>query len=115
MTNKICVFRLGDAPLWTALESEQEEIASVLIRHGVDTDCWNSTGPDGCLQTLLHRAIDENRESAAIFLIRSRCDLDSPRQPGPNGEGKVNILYTFTKTLNAKEVFKWKSLVYTRR
>lgn len=78
----------GDPPLWTALESEQDQIASVLVRHGVDTDCWNSSGPDGCLQTLLHRAIDENRESAAIFLIRSRCDLDSPRQPGPNGEGK---------------------------
>lgn len=82
-------FCIGDAPLWTALESEQEEIASVLVRHGVDTDCWNLTGPDGCLQTLLHRAIDENRESAAIFLIRSRCDLDSPRQPGPNGEGII--------------------------
>lgn len=76
----------GDPPLWTALESEQDEIAAVLVRHGVDTDCW-SAGPEGCLQTLLHRAIDENRESAAIFLIRSRCDLDSPRQPGPNGEG----------------------------
>lgn len=79
----------GDPPLWTALESEQEEIASVLVRHGVDTDCWSSNGPDGCLQTLLHRAIDENRESAAIFLVRSRCDLDSPRQPGPNGEGRL--------------------------
>lgn len=27
----------GDLPLWCALESEQEEIASVLVRHGVDT------------------------------------------------------------------------------
>lgn len=77
----------GDPPLWTALESEQDEIASVLVRHGVDTDCW-SHGPEGCLQTLLHRAIDENKESAAIFLIRSRCDLDSPRQQGPKGEGE---------------------------
>lgn len=77
----------GDPPLWTALESEQNDIAAVLVRHGVDTDCWSSTGPDGCIQTLLHRAIDENRELAAIYLIRSRCDLDSPRQPGPNGEG----------------------------
>lgn len=79
----------GDPPLWTALESEQDEIAAVLVRHGVDTDCWNAAGPNGCLQTLLHRAIDENRESAAVFLIRSRCDLDSPRQPGPNGEGNL--------------------------
>lgn len=33
------------------------------------------------------RAIDENKESAAIFLIQSGCDLDSPRMAGPNGEG----------------------------
>lgn len=79
----------GDAPLWSALESEQVDVAAVLVRHGVDTDCWGSSGPDGCLQTLLHRAIDENKESAAVFLIKSRCDLDSPRQPGPNGEGKL--------------------------
>ncbi|XP_037823692.1 rabankyrin-5-like [Lucilia sericata] len=76
----------GDAPLWTALELEYDDVAHVLVRHGVDTDCWGP-GPDGCQQTLLHRAIDENKESAAIFLIRSQCDLDSPRQPGANGEG----------------------------
>lgn len=76
----------GDCPLWSALESGQEEIGTVLVKHGVDTDCW-STGPEGCLQTLLHRAIDENNETAAIFLIKNGCDLDSPRQPGPNGEG----------------------------
>lgn len=77
----------GDCPLWSALESGQEEIALVLVKHGVDTDNWSCVGPDGCLQTLLHRAIDENNETAAIFLIRNGCDLDSPRQPGPNGEG----------------------------
>ncbi|XP_055604737.1 rabankyrin-5 [Uranotaenia lowii] len=76
----------GDCPLWCALQSEQFEIASVLVKHGVDTDCWGA-GPDGCLQTLLHRAIDENKEQAAQFLIRSGCDLDSPRQPGAQGEG----------------------------
>uniref|UniRef100_A0A1B0DLG8 Uncharacterized protein n=1 Tax=Phlebotomus papatasi TaxID=29031 RepID=A0A1B0DLG8_PHLPP len=75
-----------ESPLWTALETEKMDIAEVLVRHGVDTDCWSS-GPDGCLQTLLHRAIDENKESAANFLIKSRCDVDSPRQPGPDGQG----------------------------
>ncbi|XP_055853313.1 rabankyrin-5 [Episyrphus balteatus] len=76
----------GDPPLWTALELEYEDVAHVLVRHGVDTDCWGP-GPDGCQQTLLHRAIDVNKEAAAIFLIKSGCDLDSPRQPGMNGEG----------------------------
>lgn len=82
----LCFAEEQDPPLWTALELEYEDIAQILVRHGVDTDCW-STGPEGCQQTLLHRAIDENKESTAIFLIRSKCDLDSPRQPGPNGEG----------------------------
>lgn len=80
----------GDPPLWAALDSEQEDIANVLVKHGVDTDCW-STGPDGCLQTLLHRAIDENKENASIFLIKSGCDLDSPRQLGPNGQGADEV------------------------
>lgn len=77
---------LGNCPLWAALDSDQENIASILVRHGVDTDCW-SEGPEGCRQTLLHKAIDENKESAAIFLIQSGCDMDSPRMPGPGGEG----------------------------
>ncbi|XP_043064447.1 rabankyrin-5 isoform X2 [Drosophila ficusphila] len=74
------------SPLWTALELGHEEVARLLVRHGVDTDCWD-TGPEGFQQTLLHRAIDENKESIAIFLVQSQCDLDSARQPGPNGEG----------------------------
>ncbi|KAJ8676247.1 hypothetical protein QAD02_012033 [Eretmocerus hayati] len=73
-------------PLWDALESEQEDVASSLVAHGADPDCWGP-GPDGCLQTLLHKAIDENREHVAQFLIRSGCDLNSPRKPGTNGVG----------------------------
>lgn len=75
-----------DSPLWTALELGFEDVAQILVRHGVDTDCW-SQGPEGCQQTLLHRAIDENKEATAMFLVRNQCDLDSPRQPGPNDEG----------------------------
>lgn len=73
-------------PLWDALESDQEDIASSLVAHGADPDYW-SDGPDGCQQTLLHKAIDENREDIAQFLIRSGCDLNSPRRPGNNGTG----------------------------
>uniref|UniRef100_A0A8B9LR24 Ankyrin repeat and FYVE domain containing 1 n=1 Tax=Astyanax mexicanus TaxID=7994 RepID=A0A8B9LR24_ASTMX len=76
----------GDPPLWLALENGLEDIASTLVRHGCDATCW-STGPGGCQQTLLHRAIDENNEVTACFLIRSGCDVNSPRKPGPNGEG----------------------------
>nr|XP_022906435.1 rabankyrin-5 [Onthophagus taurus] len=78
--------RLGNCALWAALDSGQDDIASVLVQHGADTDCWGA-GPDNCRQTLLHRAIDENKEPAAIFLIQAGCDLNSPRKPGPNGEG----------------------------
>ncbi|XP_041096935.1 rabankyrin-5 [Polyodon spathula] len=76
----------GNPALWLALEKGLEDIASTLVRHGCDATCW-SPGPGGCLQTLLHRAIDENNESMACFLIRSGCDVNSPRRPGPNGEG----------------------------
>uniref|UniRef100_A0A8C7BGU5 Rabankyrin-5 n=1 Tax=Neovison vison TaxID=452646 RepID=A0A8C7BGU5_NEOVI len=77
----------GNPPLWLALANGLEDIASTLVRHGCDATCWGP-GPGGCLQTLLHRAIDENNESTACFLIRSGCDVNSPRQPGPNGEGE---------------------------
>jgi len=52
----------------------------------VDTDAW-SEGPDGCQQTLLHRAIDENAEEEACFLVRSGCDVNSARREGPGGSG----------------------------
>ncbi|XP_054610200.1 rabankyrin-5 isoform X2 [Dunckerocampus dactyliophorus] len=77
----------GDPPLWLALENGLEDIASTLVRHGCDATCW-SKGPSGCQQTLLHRAVDENNEVSACFLIRSGCDVNSPRRPGPNGEGE---------------------------
>ncbi|XP_019750696.1 rabankyrin-5 [Hippocampus comes] len=77
----------GDPPLWLALENGLEDIASTLVRHGCDATCW-SKGPSGCQQTLLHRAVDENNEITACFLIRSGCDVNSPRRPGPNGEGE---------------------------
>nr|XP_034176394.1 rabankyrin-5 isoform X1 [Osmia lignaria] len=73
-------------PLWDALDSDQEDIASILVKYGADTDCWGP-GPDGCLQTLLHRAIDENKEDIAQFLIRSGCDLNAPKKLGPDGSG----------------------------
>lgn len=46
--------RLGNCALWAALDSGQDSIASILVRHGADTDCWGN-GPDNCQQTLLHR------------------------------------------------------------
>ncbi|XP_065201380.1 rabankyrin-5 [Planococcus citri] len=76
----------GNCPLWVALSSGQEDIASILVKYGVDTDCWHE-GLDGCLQTLLHKAIDENNETIARFLIQSACDLNTPRRPGPGGRG----------------------------
>ncbi|XP_038074756.1 rabankyrin-5-like isoform X2 [Patiria miniata] len=76
----------GNPPLWVALESGQEDVASTLVRHGCDTTAWGP-GFEGCQQTLLHKAIDENNEAVACFLIRSMCDVNSPRRPGPHGEG----------------------------
>ncbi|XP_059091061.1 rabankyrin-5-like isoform X1 [Tigriopus californicus] len=75
----------AEVPLWLAL-TEDLDTAQILVQHGVDTDAW-SLGPDHCLQTLLHKAIDENLEDIACFLIRAGCDLNSPRKEGPNGKG----------------------------
>ena len=59
----------GNSCLWNALDTGQEDIATILVLNGCDTTEW-SKGPDNCLQTLLHRAIDENNESVAVFLIK---------------------------------------------
>ncbi|CAF0740586.1 unnamed protein product [Adineta steineri] len=75
----------GNSVLWNALDSGQEDIAAILVKFSCDSTQW-SDGPDNCRQTLLHRAIDENNESVACFLIKSGCDINSPRQPGVNGE-----------------------------
>ncbi|KAG1657884.1 Rabankyrin-5 [Nymphon striatum] len=78
---------VGQCPLWIALDSGQEDIASILVQHGVDTDCWGE-GPSHCYQTLLHRAIDENNEAVACFLIRSGCDINAIRCSSPEGLGE---------------------------
>lgn len=78
----------NNCPLWVALKGGQQDIASTLVRYCCDTDAWNR-GPNGCTQSLLHRAIQEGDEPSACFLIRSRCDIHSPRRPGPDGEGGV--------------------------
>ncbi|CAF3943262.1 unnamed protein product [Adineta steineri] len=75
----------GNSVIWSALDSGQEDIATILVKFGCDSTQW-SNGPDNCRQTLLHRAVDENNESVACFLIRSGCDINSPRQVGFNGE-----------------------------
>ncbi|XP_048582377.1 rabankyrin-5 isoform X2 [Nematostella vectensis] len=78
----------GNCPLWVALKDDQHDVASTLVLHGCDPDAWNM-GLNGCTQSLLHRAISERNEKAAQFLIRSNCDINSPRRPGPGGEGGV--------------------------
>lgn len=75
----------GNSPLWTALDTGQEDIASILVANRCDCTQWGP-GPENCQQTLLHRAIDENNDAVAVFLIKSGCDINSPRRPGLNGE-----------------------------
>jgi ankyrin repeat protein len=75
----------GNSPLWTALDTGQEDIASILVAHKCDTTQWGR-GPDGCSQTLLHRAIDDNNDAVAVFLIKSGCDINSARRAGADGE-----------------------------
>ncbi|KAL7672268.1 hypothetical protein ACOME3_007159 [Neoechinorhynchus agilis] len=81
--------------LWIALENNDEDIASLLVRHGFDTNCW-SLGPEQCLQTMLHKAIDINNEAIACFLIKSGCDVNCTRRPGPNGEVPDEVTDRYT-------------------
>ena len=76
----------GFCALWSALQKGQLTIAQQLINFGADRDFWHS-GPEGSMQNLLHRAIDENNEPVAVFLVHSHCDVNSPRRLGPAGEG----------------------------
>ena len=69
-----------DPPLWQALVADRLDVASQLVRHGVDVDWWHD-GTDNYQQTLLHRAIDENLEPAAVFLVENQCDINCTRQP----------------------------------
>ena len=49
--------RNNNFPLWVALETGQEDVASILIKHGCDANSWHVSPRDGYIQTLLHRAI----------------------------------------------------------
>ena len=42
---------------------------SLQVKYKCDVDLW-TPGPSNCRQTLLHRAIDENNEAVACFLIK---------------------------------------------
>ncbi|KAB7502063.1 Rabankyrin-5 [Armadillidium nasatum] len=75
-----------DPYLWLSLASGQEDIAEILVRHGVDVDNW-AEGPEGCMQTMLHRAIDENREDISCFLVRKGASVNALRRVGSGGRG----------------------------
>lgn len=61
------------------------------VRHGCDATCWGP-GPGGCLQTLLHRAIDENNESTACFLIRRSERPTCPFVPSYCGQPSSHFI-----------------------
>ncbi|OWK15223.1 hypothetical protein Celaphus_00000878 [Cervus elaphus hippelaphus] len=72
--------------LWTGMHT----IAAQLLGSGA---CINDTMSDG--QTLLHMAMQRQDSKSALFLLEhqadinvSGCDVNSPRQPGANGEGE---------------------------
>lgn len=58
-----------------------------IVHNGMDKVTNKSISYYINVNNLNSRAIDENKEQIAIFLIQSGCDLDCYRLPGPNGEG----------------------------
>uniref|UniRef100_A0A183BQX3 ANK_REP_REGION domain-containing protein n=1 Tax=Globodera pallida TaxID=36090 RepID=A0A183BQX3_GLOPA len=69
----------GLIPLWTALENEDFGTAEVLTSHGADTEGLSPNDEQTLDETLLHRAIDKNNQKAAVFLIKSGCNVNALR------------------------------------
>ncbi|KAL3108581.1 hypothetical protein niasHT_015503 [Heterodera trifolii] len=69
----------GLIPLWTALENGDFGTAEVLIAHGADTEGLCANDEQTMDETLLHRAIDKNNQKAAVFLIKSGCNVNALR------------------------------------
>lgn len=67
----------GLPPVWTAIENGSLDIARVLVEHGCDLIGWSVREDGICEQNMLHRAIEYNLSDAAIFLIKSGCDMNS--------------------------------------
>nr|CAH8850603.1 unnamed protein product [Trichobilharzia regenti] len=68
-------FREFVNPLWTALKLRKLEIAEYLVDCGVDINSW-ALIEKNINVTLLHRAICEHSEEAAIFLVKQDCDVN---------------------------------------
>ncbi|KAI1731590.1 ankyrin repeats (3 copies) domain-containing protein [Ditylenchus destructor] len=68
-------------PLWTALQNGDYGTAEVLVGHGCDTEGWSPSSESSLEEeTLLHRAIDQCNQKAAIFLIKSGCNVNALRR-----------------------------------
>ncbi|KAI1717947.1 ankyrin repeats (3 copies) domain-containing protein [Ditylenchus destructor] len=68
-------------PLWTALQNSDYGTAEVLVGHGCDTEGWAPSSESSLEEeTLLHRAIDQCNQKAAIFLIKSGCNVNALRR-----------------------------------
>lgn len=96
LTQKLCEYGLdsnvlsaatGDPLLWEALTAKHLEVANELVRYGCNLDRWHLNGENGFYQTMLHRALDENKIEVALFLIYNRCNINCTRRPGGNKEG----------------------------
>lgn len=60
----------GLPPLWTSLERGDYGTAEVLVGHGCDMEGWAMSDDSQLEETLLHRAIDNCNQKAAVFLIK---------------------------------------------
>lgn len=81
---------IGTNPLYLALEMRQENVANILVSHGIDLDCWSPDG-DGSLLTLLHRSLSDDiaDEYIACYLIKKGCDIDSSKQLDSNSSFEI--------------------------
>ncbi|CEF65443.1 BTB/POZ-like domain and FYVE zinc finger domain and Ankyrin repeat and Zinc finger, FYVE/PHD-type domain and BTB/POZ fold domain and BTB/POZ domain and Zinc finger, RING/FYVE/PHD-type domain and Zinc finger, FYVE-related domain and Ankyrin repeat-containing domain-containing protein [Strongyloides ratti] len=64
-------------PLWRAIEKELFEVAEILFNYGCDVEGWAEDEEKTCIQTLLHKAIDQSNQKGACFLIEHGSNVNA--------------------------------------
>uniref|UniRef100_A0A0N5BKL6 FYVE-type domain-containing protein n=1 Tax=Strongyloides papillosus TaxID=174720 RepID=A0A0N5BKL6_STREA len=64
-------------PLWRALDKELFDVAKILFNYGCDVEGWSESEDKRCVQTLLHKAIDQSNQKGACFLIEHGANVNA--------------------------------------
>uniref|UniRef100_A0AAF5DA06 FYVE-type domain-containing protein n=1 Tax=Strongyloides stercoralis TaxID=6248 RepID=A0AAF5DA06_STRER len=81
-------------PLWRAIEKELFDVAKILFNYGCDVEGWAEDEEKTCIQTLLHKAIDQSNQKGACFLIEHGSNVNALKKYHSNSDDdKQNPLH----------------------